>query len=311
MHIFFFSHNLLFPLLTFLILIFSQHSLAADPNNPADRPLLALNKAVSDFTLPLYDSSSSSSTNDQGALLSLAPDPGTNGLDGNSAPVAPAAAASLVSASNQCSSSDGNSRKAENKKRRRRRGTDTDTESGTSGTTSGGEGCGWDEGGKESGTDRETDYDIHIPDSYVDRSRHQFFYPAQLKEDPSTCSQPLSTPVCDDGSYMIAKPDPRAPPSLFHFTLPFCRPRTLIVFFFFSIKHPRPLVLLFIYFLVGGGGGQGRRGERVEDPIPPPKIDERERTVINGFFFLILQMNRVSLQMPMARKTMVLLSSST
>lgn len=310
MHIFFFSHNLLFPLLTFLILIVSQHSLAADPNNPSYRPLLALNKAVRDFTLPLYDSSTStsistssstSSTNDQGALLSLAPDPGTNGQDGNPAPVAPAAAASLVSSSNQCSSPDGNSRKAENKKRRRRRGTDTDTKSGTSGTTSSGEGCGWDEGGKESGTDRERDYDVHIPDSYVDRSRHQFFYPAQLQEDRSTCPQPLSTPVCDDGSYMISTPDPRAPPSPFYFTLPFCRPRTLIISFF-PIKHPRLLVLLFIYFLVVGGemgGERGERGERVEDPLPP-KLDERERAVINGFFFLILQMNRVSLQMHMA-----------
>lgn len=216
MHIFFFSHNLLFPLLTFLILIVSQHPLAADPNLPSVRPLLALNKAVRDFTLPLDDSTSTTSTssNDKGALLSLAPDPGTNGQDGSPTP---AAAASLVSASNQCSSSDGNSRTAENKKRRRR--------------SSSGEGCGRDEGGKESGTNRETDYDIHIPDSFVDRSRHQFFYPAQLQEDPSTCNQPLLTPVCDDGSYMIAKPDPRAPSSLFHFTLPFCRPRTLVFYF--------------------------------------------------------------------------------
>lgn len=272
MHIFFFSHNLLFSLLTFLILIVSQPSLAADPNNPSHRPLLALNKAVTDFTLPLYDSSTSS-TNDQGALLSLAPDPGTNGQDGNPAPVAPAAAASLVSSRNQCSSPNNNGRKAENKKRRRRRGSDTDTKSGTSGTTSSGEGCGWDEGGKESGTDREMDYDVHIPDSYVDRSRHQFFYPAKLKEDLSTCPQPLSTPVCDDGSYMISTPDPRAPPSPFHFTLPFCRPRTLIISFF-PIKHPRLLVLLFILFFGAwrgggdGGVGGGRGKERTEDRRP-------------------------------------------
>lgn len=220
MHIFFFFHNLLFPLLTFLILIVSQHSLAADPNLPSVRPLLALNKAVRDFTLPLDDSTSS---NDKGALLSLAPDPGTNGQDGSPAP---AAAASLVSASNQCSSSDRSSRTAENRKRRRRSGSGTDTENGSSS----GEGCGRDEGGKESGTNRETDYDIHIPDSFVDRSRHQFFYPAQLQEDPSTCNQPLLTPVCDDGSYMISTPDPRAPSSPFHFTLPFCRPRTLIFY---------------------------------------------------------------------------------
>lgn len=287
MHIFFFSHNLLFPLLTFLILIVSQHFLAADPNHPSDRALLALNKAVRDFTLPLDGSSSSSSTNDQGALLSLAPDPGTNGQDGNPAP---AAAASLVSTStsNRCSSSDRNRKTAENKKRRRRSGTGTDTESGSSS----GEGCGWDEGGKESGTNRETDYDVHIPDSYVDRSRHQFFYPAQLKEDPSTCNQPLSTPVCDDGSYMISKPDPRAPPSPFYFTLPFCRPRTLISFFFKS-NTPASwffyfiLFYLFIYIFFGRGRGE------IKDPTPR-KFNERERAVINGIF-LILQMNRVSL----------------
>lgn len=57
-----------------------------------------------------------------------------------------------------------------------------------------------------------------------------------------------------------------------------------------------------MFNFLGGGG--------VSDPMPP-KFDERERAVINGFFFLIFQMNRVSLQMPMARKAMVLLSSST
>lgn len=224
MHLFFFSHYLLFPLLTFLNLILSHNSLPADPNLISDRSLLSLNKAVRDLTLSLDDSSS---TSDQGGLLSLAPDPGSNRQDSS-----PAAAATLLSSSNQCSSSDGNSRTAGNKKRRRRSG----------------EGCGWDESGKESesGTDRETDYDIHIPDSYVDRSKHQFFYPPQLKEDPSTCPLPLSTPVCDDGSYMIAKPDPRAPASPFHFTLPFCRPRTFILFSF-QVNNPARWFFYFIY----------------------------------------------------------------
>lgn len=221
MHIFFFSHNLLFPLFTFLIL--SQHSLAADPNHPSDLPL-ALNKAIKDFTLPSDDSSSSSPSN-QGVLLSSTTDPGTNGQDSNPAAAA-AAAATLVSTSNQCSVSGGNSKTSENKNRRRRS------------ASSSGESCGLDEGGKESGMEREADYDVHIPDSFVDRSKHQFFYPARLQEDRSICDRPLSTPVCDDGSYMISAPDPRAPPSPFYFTLPFCRPRTLMGFLF---NLPPPL----------------------------------------------------------------------
>lgn len=156
--------------------------------DPDHRDRAAVIKAVRDFTL-----ASDSSPGGQGA---------STGHDD------PAATASLVSAGKECGL--GKTKTSENKRRRRSE-----------------ESCGRDDIEKERGTDAGTDYDIHIPDTFVDRSKHQFYYPAQLKEDPLTCSAPLLTPVCDDGSYMISKPDTRAPSSPFHFTLPFCRPRTL------------------------------------------------------------------------------------
>ena len=221
MHIFFFSHKL--PLLLFTCIL-CQQSFAADQTHP-DRAAL---KAIRDFTLA---SDSSSSPSNQGALLPLTPDPVNTAHNDGDDP-----AASIMSASKkECSSSSstgGNTKTSENKRRRR---------------SSSGESCEWDDNGKGSETEMGTDYDIHIPDTFVDRSKHQFFYPHTLEEDPSTCEAPLLTPVCDDGSYMIAQPDSRAPINPFHFNLPFCRPRTF-EHSFPPPPFPPPMICFFFFF---------------------------------------------------------------
>lgn len=237
MHIIFFPHKL--PLLLFTFIL-RQHSFAASQSYP-DHAVL---KAVRDFTFA-SDSSSSSSSSNQGALLSLTPGPGNTAQ--NDDPTAAATTASLVSASKkECSSSTGGKTKTSENKRRRR---------------SSGDSCGWDDNGKESGTELGTDYDVHIPDTFVDKERHQFFYPATLQEDPSICTgAPLLTPVCDDGSYMISQPDPRAPPSPFQFTLPFCRPRTFESSF--SPSNFFLVVLLFGVHLFYATRNEGETSER-------------------------------------------------
>lgn len=237
MHIFFFSHKLPLLLCTFVL---CQHSFAVDQTHP-DRATL---KSIRDFTLASDSSSSSLSPSNQGALLSLTPPDPRDTSENNDGP-----AASVVSASKkECSSSStgGKAKTSKNKRRRRR--------------SSGGS-CGWDDNGKEGGTEMGTDYDIHIPDTFVDRSKHQFFYPQALEEDPSTCQAPLLTPVCDDGSYMISQPDPRAPNSPFQFTLPFCRPRMLKDF-------PPPWYIFSFLF---------SKDFPSSPPPNAPEIEERER----------------------------------